>query len=266
MERRNSTELLDARANQLKRACSAKMWTQRILADKAGYDDKTIRNLLNKHPVKEITYITVCRALDVDPIFTPPPPPAHESAPSQYGGYSRAMYRAYESFYAFYRRDILNNFLIYKSLVHIFWNDDDNRLDFKEYYHRITDFSSDYQYFTGPICVSQDTNLLHMLTIVAGSVRVITLTKMQQPRIMHGILLTQTEAVGHYKPTVSPVVLRALHDSYTTDQINTHICLLSSTEEEYAFANSELLNTERNLLTFALSQEVLRSSLSNDMR
>jgi DNA-binding Xre family transcriptional regulator len=249
------SELRFERARMLENAMREKQWTRTALAKRAGYDEKTIRKVLNGQPVKDKTVTDVCHALDVEPIFRVPSD-SPDVAIEQYGGYLRTNYHLYECFYTFYRRDILKSGVIYKSLFQIFWDSAERHLTFREYYKRTNVSPPVVQFFVGPVCISSYTNLLHMLTIVAGSVRLLTLTKMRHfEGIMRGVLLTQTEAPHFYQPTVTPVVLRSLSNYDADPHSGDDIILLSPDSPEYAFASAELQFAEREVMKIAQSQD-----------
>jgi hypothetical protein len=253
MTRTDDSEFKLERAKKLQRALRNKQWTRTFLADKTGYDEKTIRNVLSGAQVRDKTIIDVCQALGIEPIFDDVEE-LTEVADAQYGGYSRVTHRLYETFYAFYRRDTFDNDkLIYKSIFKIFWDVTERRLSFKEYYRRMSTSLPDVKAFTGPVYISPHTSLLHMLTIIEGAVRTLTLTKMRAfEGIMRGVLLTQTESLTFYQPTVSPVALRVLTEYNIEARLNDDIARLSPESNEYAFADKELLIAERQIIRLAL--------------
>jgi hypothetical protein len=138
MTRTDDSEFKLERAKKLQRALRNKQWTRTFLASKTGYDEKTIRNVLNGAQVKDKTIIDVCQALGVESIFNDAEE-FTEVSDEQYGGYSRGTHRLYEGFYTFYRRNTLNDArLIYKSILEIFWDVTERRLCFREYYKRLS--------------------------------------------------------------------------------------------------------------------------------
>jgi hypothetical protein len=93
-----------------------------------------------------------------------------------------------------------------------------------------------------------------MITIFEGSVRTLTLTKMRELEgIMRGALLTQTEPLTFYQPTISSVVLRVLK-GYNRDfgPKEDDIVLLGPGSEEYTFADNELIVAEGKIIRLAL--------------
>src|SRR5271166_3052481 len=252
MAQRDASEFRLERAKKLQRALRNKQWTRTFLASKTGYDEKTIRNVLNGAQVKDKTVIDVCQALSIEPIFDDFSEPI-DVADDHYGGYHRTTHRAYESFYTFYRRDTLDDNVIYKSILEIFWDDAEHRLEFKEYYRRTSISPPVVKAHVGHIYISPYTNLLHLLTFFEGSVRMVTLTRMREfEGIMRGALLTQTESLTFYQPTVSSVVLRAVGDYNAELHLNNDIALLSPGGDEYSFAARELLVAERQIIKLAI--------------
>ena len=69
MPQSESSEFRLERAKKLQRALRNKQWTRTFLASKTGYDEKTIRNVLNGMQVKDKTIVDVCQALGIEPIL-----------------------------------------------------------------------------------------------------------------------------------------------------------------------------------------------------
>jgi lambda repressor-like predicted transcriptional regulator len=262
MGQRESAEFRLERAKKLERALRNKQWTRTFLATKTGYDERTIRNVLSGTQVKDKTIVDICQALGVEPILDDLRDSV-EVADDFYGGYSRTTYHAYETFYAFYRRDILDEKVIYKSIFEIFWDDAERRMGFREYY-RLSSTSSSVlkaspvEAHTGAVHISPYTSLMHMVTFLEGSVRLITLTKMLLfEQIMRGVLLTQTEAIASYQPVVCPVVIHALSEYNLELQLKHDIRLLTAEQDEYYFADRELQVAEKQVIKLALGQNAL---------
>jgi hypothetical protein len=88
----------------------------------------------------------------------------------------------------------------------------------------------------------------------------LTLTRMREfEGVMRGALLTQTESLTFYQPTVSPVVLRAVGDYNAELQLNNDIALLSPGGDEYSFADRELLVAERQIIKLAFRTQRFNS-------
>lgn len=254
MAQRESGEFRLERAKKLQRALRNKQWTRTFLASKTGYDEKTIRNVLNGAQVKDKTIIDVCQALGIEPILDDLGE-SIEEANDHYGGYHRATHRPYETFYAFYRRDILDEKAIYKSILEIFWDSNERRLGFREYYKVASTSPPMIKAHTGPVYVSPHTSLLHLLTFFEGSVRIATLTKMLLfERIMRGMLLTQTESFAFYQPTVCSVVLHALDEYNLELRLKDDIASLTVGADEYSFAEKELKVAEKQIIKVALGR------------
>jgi transcriptional regulator with XRE-family HTH domain len=254
MAQDDDSEFRLERAKKLQRALRNKQWTRIFLAEKTGYDEKTIRNVLSGESVRDHTIIDICEALGIEPIFEEDFD-SIDVAKDDYGGYLRSTHRIYETFYNFYRRDTLDERVIYKTIIEVNWDRSERRLSFKEYYRRNAVTPPVVNFHTGPVYISPHTHLLHMLTFFEGSVRLLTLTKLRKfEGIMRGALLTQTETVAFYQPTVSPVVLRALVDYDHEHQLESDIALIPSNLDEYHFANKELLIAERQIVNFALTK------------
>lgn len=255
MDRDAELEFRLDRAKQIQRAMLNKGWTKSHLASKTGYDERTIRNLLAGQEMRDQTVIDVSQALglearienDIDTV---------ECADNIFGGYLRSTHKFYEGFYYLYRRSFTRDNAIFRGVVEVRWDDSDERFAFSEYYEADPDEENGVRAHKGALYMSSYTNLVHLLTIFEGSLRVITVTKMRQSDgVMRGTIATQCEDIAFFQPTVSPVVLKRLK-TYSVDKVAADIGLLPEAASDYAFAVEQLETTEERVvkLRFAHSQ------------
>ena len=240
-----------ARARKLERALRNKGWTRKQLAEETGYDEKAIRNILAGEPVRDQTVVDVSQALGIEP-ETDTQHDRVEVAEDEYGGYSRSAHRQYESFFYSYRRSFTNYGEIFKSIIEIRWDGIDNKFVFFDYYETDKVTGQDARAHTGAVFMSSFTNLLHLQTIYEGSLRLITLTKMREPEgIMRGAIMTQSENLMSFQPTLSPIVLRRIPAYSVRKELPRDMKMITADESDYEFAAAQLGLTERQTIKLA---------------
>ena len=251
MVRSYDLEFRLARARKLERALRNKGWTRKQLAEETGYDEKAIRNILAGEPVRDQTVVDVSQALGIEP-ETDTKHDRVEVAEDEYGGYSRSTHRQYESFFYSYRRSFTNYGEIFKSIIEIRWDVIDNKFVFFDYYEMDKVTGQDARAHTGPVFMSSFTNLLHLQTIYEGSLRLITLTKMREPEgIMRGAIMTQSENIMSFQPTLSPIVLRRIPTYNVGKELPRDMKMIAADESDYEFAAVQLGLTERQTIKLA---------------
>jgi hypothetical protein len=104
---------------------------------------------------------------------------------------------------------------------------------------------------SGRVYVSQTTGLMHLVTSVEGSVRLVTLTKMiGGNEVMRGAVLTQIDRDAHYLPAFSPIVLTKLRN-YDPEKHRAMVGPIDGSAEEYEFVCDELAESERRVIEIA---------------
>jgi hypothetical protein len=189
-----------------------KSWTRTKLAHQTGYDVRTIRTVLGGiEPVRDQTILDVCQALGIEADLSDSSAKELEIevAESWYGSYAREPYRNYEGAYFAYRRSFSYPDQFVRSIFEIKWDDNDWIFVFQEHHSYIAvnkrriDNSQ-----TGEMYISQFTDLIHLVTVKAGAVRTITLTKIRgSSSIMRGSVLTQSDRGLFFQPSVSAIYL-----------------------------------------------------------
>ena len=124
-------EFLISRARKIERALVRKSWTRVHLAEVAGYDERTIHNVLRAKPVRDRTIIDICQALGMDPELEDSSEYV-EVADAEYGEYPRGPYRRYEGGYFAYRRSFNSLARLMRTCVEMEWAEDEG-LIFREH-------------------------------------------------------------------------------------------------------------------------------------
>ena len=228
------------RARIIEKALLGKKWSKTLLVQKTGYDPKTIRNLLDGHVVRDQTVIDVCQCLDIEPKLERDTI-NDACADDEFGGYLRSTHRFYEGFFYLYRHSFSEPGRIFRSVMHIHWDDQRNLLVFSEFYNVGPADSSEIKSHTGNVYMSSYTGLIHFVTVFQGSVRIITATKMRQSDgIMRGSLMTQCEDINFFQPTITPVVLRKNSSLTEQSDMLEKIRIMDDSCSDIPFARSQL--------------------------
>jgi transcriptional regulator with XRE-family HTH domain len=225
-----------------------KGWSRSLLANKAGYDERTVRNAVNGHRVKEQTIFDLCNALELqlDDVWGESSFRTDEVAPATYGSYSKAAAKRYEGKYLAFRRGFSENPAILRSIYEIHWNENIPGLAFYENQNytgarkQKIDNSQD-----GNVYISDFTGLVHLMTVAEGSVRLLTLTKLKND-IMEGSVLTQSERTMFYQPSVSAIRFQKIPSEDEEQSIMPGP--LDPDSDEYQNVNEELLRIEKEII------------------
>lgn len=253
MTRSYDLEFRLERAKKMSRAMVSKGWSRGQLARKAGYDEKTIRNVLNGEPTRDSTIIDICRALEIDAELESTIEHVDVSD-DVFGGYNRSQYKGYESTYKLFRRSYSEKDKIYKTFFKLEWDECEERFAFSEYYVHHINGTHELKCHTGAVYISTYTGLLHFVTIYQGSVRLASVSKMREPDgIMRGAILTQYENVVFFQPTCSSIVLKRMMDFVFDNSCIAEIGLIGQDDDEFDFAKSQLELTEAKFIKTALS-------------
>jgi DNA-binding Xre family transcriptional regulator len=245
-------DYLSARARKIERALVRKNWTRVHLAEITGYDERTIRNVLHAKPVRDQTIIDICEALGIEPELEDESQYV-EVADAEYGEYPRGPYRKYEGGYFAYRRSFSSPKRLMRTVVELEWCEDKG-LIFREHSQFQAGRKQVDNSQSGHVYISQTTGLMHLVTTVEGSVRLITLTKMiGGDEVMRGAVLTQIDRDAHYLPSVSPIVLTKLRN-YEPEKHRAMTGPINEVAEEYEFICAELDHTERRAIEIAVGK------------
>ena len=235
--------------DRIDRTRRAQRMTLAALAVKAGYDERTIRYVIQGRPSKSRTISEICAALGIQDRVNSVE--TAEVTDDIHGGYSKKSFNIYMGHYAAFRWSYDLSGSIIRSRFDIAWSAEKNCAVFTENQiyrdatsSRIIDFSQD-----GEIYASDIAGLIHLMTITAGMVRVITLTKMQLPDPhLKGAVLTQARMTFYRRPAVSPILLRKLSDVPSTVEMDALVGEILPGKPEYNEVAAELRAVEREVL------------------
>lgn len=171
-----------------------------------------------------------------------------DHAAEELGGYSRHAHEFYEGTFRLYRRSFSKAGSIFRSVMDIAWDDASGGLVFAEYYESGKEHAEDLKSHRGRVHISAYTSLVHLLTIDQGAVRTTTLTRLKNnDPVMRGIVLTQSDEVAFFQPTVSSIVISKARD-YDRRNLVQDIAILSPDAPDHDFAQSQLALTESRVI------------------
>jgi transcriptional regulator with XRE-family HTH domain len=233
---------------RIQHECHRLRITQKVLADRAGYDEKTIRNIFRGIRVRPAILEDVCKCLSltVDSSST-------TSAKAKYGGYTRIQVEEYEGRFLAYRRSFSIPANLVRSLYEFSWNDERGCLTFHETQKYATEVQAPLD-LSGEVFISANIGLLHLVTVFNGAVRLITLTRMRPDTLaMRGSVQTQAQDEFFFRPAISPIVMQKCHPAIGVDQIASMVGPVLPTDPEYQRLNTALNEIENKVVTFAVT-------------
>lgn len=222
------------------------------LADKAGYNERTIRNFISGQPTRAKTRRDICQAVGVDFLEGKKLISAADEA---HGQYTRDQVKDYAGLFFAYRRSFdVQNFLI-RSIFEFLWADDLNCLTFQEhhtYYSKRLGKQVIYDQ-SGEVFISNSIGLVHLITRTSGAIRLITLTRLHHDdHVMSGAVLTQMEKPGSFfQPSSSPIYLRKA-ESADLSELKRTIGPVELGDADYTAVNDRLLRIQRDVVNFSL--------------
>lgn len=242
---RSDLEFRLSRARRIAEARRSNRLTRSELAELIGFGENVVLSAEVGEPVRENVLITIGEALGIE-IDLVPPPEVYVAA-DEFGGYMRSTHAHFEGTYYLYRRSFTQPGNIFKSVVRIVWVETNNRFDFVEYYEVDPSWPDGAKSHVGPVYMSTFTNLLHLMTVFQGSVRLATLTKLDGVSgVMRGSIQTQRSYSSKrdqhnfvFLPTISPIVLNKV-ESNSLENFPQDIAIIGETAADYAFASKEL--------------------------
>jgi transcriptional regulator with XRE-family HTH domain len=247
-----------ALSKRMRREMAAKGWTQAKLAKAAGYDERTIRNVLKAESTRPDTILDICETLGIefDCIDHAASDLEHAGvAAEEYGAYARKSVGDYVGSYFGYRRAFSKSRKIMRTCFTIDWSKDKGRLTFSEYQEYVPlEQGPSEPHHGGDLYIGANTNLVHLVTIFQGAVRLVTLTKMRN-QVLRGVVLTQGERPAFYQPAVSALLLKKVEGPLDERSFHARIGALTSDDPEYQRVNSELREIEAEVIFFAQSQD-----------
>jgi hypothetical protein len=223
------------------------------LAGRAGYDERTIRNVMAGRPTRVVTLLNICNAVGI--AVDEEEERSIEISREEYGGYTKEQYQDYLGFYYAYRRSFSFPRMLLRTIFKIEWDKEAHCLAFAETHKyespaigRTMDFSQ-----KGHVYISPTVNLLHLLTHTRGALRLITLTKLRLDDLtMQGIVLTQARRTFYFQPSVSPIFFQQTDRSCRIEELATHVGPIRPGEADYEQVFEFLAEVERNIGIFAM--------------
>lgn len=231
-------------------------WSVEQLADKAGYDEKTVRNAINGAPIRPSTLLAIRKALNLD--LSDDHPPA-EIADDPHGGYTKKAFTKYVGRYAAHRWSYETPRHVMRTLFTLAWSSKSQCGMFREEQPtRIDSAGRQVNYSqSGEVFASNDAGVLHLLTIADGLLRLITITKLQPPDpVMRGSVLTQSRRTFYQQPAVSPMFLEKLDAGLSEDDASRLVGEVVPADSDYARIATMLGDVERDIVLCMFAREV----------
>lgn len=234
------------RGAKIEKAMISLSWTRAQLAAKSGRDIRVVRDLINgEATVQPQSIQDICQALKIEPELYPSLA-AIEVAGFKYGAYARGPYKQYEGGYFAYRRSFSVPSLFVRTILEIKWDDAVGVLAFREVLPHQVDTT---RTIDGELYISQETDLIHLMSVNEGSVRTIMLMKMRDG-IMRGCILWQTDRETHFQPAFSAIYLEKLF-GFDFESQKHSVGLLRAEDAGYDRVSKELALVEKNWVAIA---------------
>ncbi len=232
------------------------------LGKKAGYNERTIRNLLAGKSIRLKTLNEICQALDIE----------HDSkikkrhsqqkiTDEDHGAYTIANHSEHLGLFYAYRRSFTFPKNIVRTVYRITWDVVSNCMRFEEFHQYISpQLGSPVNHDqSGEIFHSDRTGLLHLLTKFQGALRLITLSRLEYwDSTMKGIVLTQSPRPHHHQPAVSAIRFEKVA-SGVLEEMKKRVGVVDPNDPEYATLDAVLRNIELNYGIFALAPRETQS-------
>lgn len=237
------------------------------LAERARLDERTVRTAITGEYVRPGSLKAICDALEIDvdeddeKIYL---------ADERFGSYLLDHYKEYVGHYYCYRRSFTFPLHILRSVYEIRWcaDKDNEGLKFREIqkydsinFRKKIDFSQD-----GDVYISNSTNMVHFITSNRGAIRLVTLTKMQcddgtENGTLSGIVLTQAKKSGYHQPSTSAIFFQKLENGKPEEELTINVGAITPEYEDYQYLNDVLIDIEKNVGIFAVTQEKVTPDL-----
>jgi hypothetical protein len=204
--RRLSETQAKCAANLVRRAKETSGLTNGRIAEKAGYNEKVVRDVLHARCPTYDTTKDICEALEID--FDRALAEAGvtdqggEHAPGYLGGYSKEIYGGLVGRFTTIRPGYADPSLIRSYQTAIDWDDTVSGLRFSE--HNRSDASGQ----TGHIYIPPASAFMYLMTIDKGWIRTILVSQAHNSSsILRGLILSQFNIAGaNYAPVCAPIV------------------------------------------------------------
>ena len=258
-----------ALGRRIQQACTQFRLTQKDLAEVAGYDEKTIRNVIRGDKTRGSTLEHICTAIrnktgieiGTDLIFAGPAAP--NVSTDDHGGYGKGHVEDYLGLFVSYRRSFTFPQNMLRSVYEFQWSDAKKCMVFREVQKyqspelmTVIDYSQE-----GEVFISHAIGLVHLLTRYRGALRLITLTKIRlDDMTLRGSILTQAQGEFYYQPSVSPVIFQKANPSLTVDVVADQVGPIRPGDADYERMNRALAEVERKVAIFAVTPDAPASA------
>ena len=227
--------------------------TLKQLAEKAGYDERTIRNVIKGKHTRPQTLATICQVLDIEMNDEE----EYVNVADKHGKYTLELFWDYEGCYLAYRRSFTFPNTLVRSAYEIKWDEKSECLTFTELQLHQAPNAKRVIDLKGEMFISNSIGLVHLLTKHEGALRLVTLTKLNE-NAMQGVVLTQAKHPVFYQPAVSPIFLQKLPSGSTMDEVAKQVDYVKLGAPDYEFAENMLREIETNVGIFALSSSQIQ--------
>ena len=233
---------------RIERARNSKRLTLADLASRAGYDERTIRNVIKGQKTRVGTIEDICKVLEISVTER-----SSDTADEAHGGYTYNLYNEYVGFYYACRRSFSFPGNLLQSIYEIRWNKELGCLFFEETQRYRATPAKDMQDYSqsGEIFISGRIGLLHLVTMAEGALRLVTLSKLGLDGTMKGIVLTQAPGPFYWHPAVSPILFRKADPELSAEELHKVIGPIPPDSAEYQDLNQSLIDIEQNVGKFA---------------
>jgi transcriptional regulator with XRE-family HTH domain len=197
---------------RIDRLRQAHRMTYEQLARKAGYDERTVRNIVHGQPCRPLTLRAVCEAVGLTNVDANVE--TVEFSDENHGAYNERQMGKYCGLYKLYRNSHVNLDTILPSQLMVCWSSDEACLVFTEFQWSLDKSGRKIAHSqSGEIYMNDASGLLHFLTISKGMVKLMTLTQLQLPEmVMKGGVFAQARIAFYQRPAIGPVLLRKVSD------------------------------------------------------
>jgi transcriptional regulator with XRE-family HTH domain len=248
--RRNEKRDRSQLGERIDAARKRKGMTLSAVAQAAGYDQRTVRNVIKGRSTRPATLKEICEVVGINHEADGDTPT--KVAKREHGAYVLSHFdNLIGQFYAIRRSFSYENAIV-QSIFRIQWNEQRQCLTFEENqkYHsshldQIVDHSQ-----SGDVYFSNTIGLVHLLTNVDGALRLITVARLDPDCMsMGGAVLTQAREPIYYRPSVSPIRFFKIADS-----LDCQPRAILPNHAEYDDLNKKLVETERMLTSFSFTK------------
>jgi hypothetical protein len=214
------------------------------LAEKAGYDPKTVKKLIEGIRVRERTLSDICQVLEIDDFkkFFSVVNPSDE----MHGQYTKTSLGYYIGVFEVFRRSYHHPSIV-RSYLELYWSDQKNCMEFREK-RKYRDRSGAYQEgeHYGEMYLGDNSTLVYLISISGGSVRLMTITRILPPScVMKGIAVTEARMLGHSVPAHSPVVLRKIPNATSIEDFAGRAGEIELKDAEFEEVDRELVEAKQ---------------------